>query len=158
MFRLSILRTLTMSMSRRKDFSLHSLESILIVQCFGPLPQRPYPRQSLEKNYPASPSHDLSLQQMGGLEGELNEWYDTLPPHLRLNFAQGKPSTDITGSRSPLLVSRIMIDVANGDLILFYRLWLIITFAPLFTDLLLGQHWARRLHLPSFRSVTRAST
>jgi hypothetical protein len=58
----------------------------------------------LEKNYPAATSHEMSLQQMGALEAELDEWYDTLPAHLRLNFKQDKPSTDVTGSRSPLLV------------------------------------------------------
>jgi len=57
----------------------------------------------LEKNYPASSSHELSLQQMSSLEAELDAWYDNLPAHLRLNFAQDKPSTDVTGSRSPLL-------------------------------------------------------
>lgn len=57
----------------------------------------------LEKNYPTATSYDLSLQQMASLESELTEWYDSLPPHLRLNFKQDKPSTDVTGSRSPLL-------------------------------------------------------
>ncbi|KAF5615489.1 transcriptional activator acu-15 [Fusarium sp. NRRL 52700] len=57
----------------------------------------------LEKNYPASSSYEISLQQMAALESELDAWYDQLPTHLRLNFAQDKPSTDVTGSRSPLL-------------------------------------------------------
>lgn len=57
----------------------------------------------LEKNYPASTSYDLSLQQMRAMNAELDEWYETLPPHLRLNFVQDKPSTDVTGSRSPFL-------------------------------------------------------
>lgn len=58
----------------------------------------------LEKNYPATSTHELSLQQMGELESELDTWYEGLPSHLRLNFVQDKPSTDVTGSRSPLLV------------------------------------------------------
>lgn len=58
----------------------------------------------LEKNYPAATSHDLSLQQMSGLEADLDEWSSNLPQHLKLTFKQDKPSTDITGSRSPLLV------------------------------------------------------
>jgi hypothetical protein len=58
----------------------------------------------LETNYPAAPTHELSLQQMESLESELDAWHDDLPNHLRLNFAQDKPSTDVTGSRSPLLV------------------------------------------------------
>lgn len=59
----------------------------------------------LEKNYRAASVHELSLQQMSALETELDEWYDELPAHLRLNFTQDKPATDVTGSRSPLLVS-----------------------------------------------------
>lgn len=58
----------------------------------------------LEKNYPAATSHDLSLQQMSGLEAELDDWFSNLPQHLKLTFKQDKPSTDITGSRSPILV------------------------------------------------------
>ncbi|ROT35503.1 transcriptional activator protein acu-15 [Sodiomyces alkalinus F11] len=57
----------------------------------------------LEKNYPAATSHELSLQQMSALEAELNGWLESLPAHLKLNFVQDKPSTDVTGSRSPLL-------------------------------------------------------
>ncbi|QPC77342.1 hypothetical protein HYE68_008094 [Fusarium pseudograminearum] len=57
----------------------------------------------LEKNYPASSSYEISLQQMASLESELDAWYHQLPSHLRLNFVQDKPSTDVTGSRSPLL-------------------------------------------------------
>lgn len=57
----------------------------------------------LEKNYPAATTYDLSLQQMQNLDAELDSWYENLPPHLRLNFVQDKPSTDVTGSRSPFL-------------------------------------------------------
>lgn len=57
----------------------------------------------LEKIYPAATSYELSLQQIAALDRELSDWYDNLPTHLRLNFVQDKPSTDITGSRSPIL-------------------------------------------------------
>ncbi|CAH0014330.1 unnamed protein product [Clonostachys rhizophaga] len=57
----------------------------------------------LEKIYPATSTHELSLQQMEALEADLEAWYRELPGHLRLNFVQDKPSTDVTGSRSPLL-------------------------------------------------------
>ncbi|PMB72386.1 Transcriptional activator protein acu-15 [Beauveria bassiana] len=57
----------------------------------------------LERNYPSATIYELSLQQMTVLESELDGWYDALPVHLKLRFAQDKPSTDITGSRSPLL-------------------------------------------------------
>lgn len=58
----------------------------------------------LETVYPAATTHDLSLQQLSALDTELTQWYEDLPDHLRLNFVQDKPSTDVTGSRSPLLV------------------------------------------------------
>ncbi|KAI1199736.1 fungal-specific transcription factor domain-containing protein [Nemania serpens] len=57
----------------------------------------------LEKIYPAAASHELSLQQMSALDAKLREWNESLPTHLKLNFAQDKPSTDVTGSRSPIL-------------------------------------------------------
>ncbi|KAI1467951.1 fungal-specific transcription factor domain-containing protein [Daldinia caldariorum] len=57
----------------------------------------------LEKIYPAATSYELSLQQISALDADLSEWYENLPTHLRLNFVQDKPSTDITGSRSPIL-------------------------------------------------------
>ncbi|KFA47114.1 hypothetical protein S40293_08697 [Stachybotrys chartarum IBT 40293] len=59
--------------------------------------------QVLEKLYPAAAPYELSLQQMSALTEDLDGWYETLPSHLKLNFAQDKPSTDVTGSRSPLL-------------------------------------------------------
>jgi hypothetical protein len=59
----------------------------------------------LEKVYPSATSHELSLQQMSALGAELDDWYEKLPPHLKLTFKQDKPSTDVTGSRSPILVS-----------------------------------------------------
>ncbi|KAI0164243.1 fungal-specific transcription factor domain-containing protein [Hypoxylon sp. FL1284] len=57
----------------------------------------------LEKIYPAATTYELSLQHMTALDADLSGWYDNLPAHLRLNFVQDKPSTDITGSRSPIL-------------------------------------------------------
>lgn len=58
----------------------------------------------LEQNYPGAPSHDLSLQNIIALNDELDIWLGSLASHLRLNFVQDKPSTDVVGSRSPLLV------------------------------------------------------
>lgn len=58
----------------------------------------------LDQNYPAASTHELSLQSLTTLETELNEWSDNLPQHLKLTFVQDKPSTDVTGSRSSLLV------------------------------------------------------
>ena len=58
----------------------------------------------LEENYPAASSHDLSLQKNAALNEELDAWLASLAPHLRLHFVQDKPSTNVVGSRSPLLV------------------------------------------------------
>lgn len=58
----------------------------------------------LDQNYPSAATHDLSMQSLTVLESELNGWSDQLPAHLKLNFVLDKPSTDITGSRSALLV------------------------------------------------------
>lgn len=63
----------------------------------------------LEKNYPAVANHELSLQQMTSFEADLDAWYQELPAHLRLNFSQDKPSTDVTGSRSPILVGLLFL-------------------------------------------------
>ncbi|SPN97462.1 related to transcription activator protein acu-15 [Cephalotrichum gorgonifer] len=57
----------------------------------------------LEGVYPAASTHELSLQRLSALDDELTQWYNNLPDNLRLTFAQDKPSTDITGSRSPLM-------------------------------------------------------
>ena len=61
----------------------------------------------LDQIYPAAAAHDLTLQSLTSLENELSEWLEKLPSHLKLTFRQEKPSTDITGSRSAILVSWI---------------------------------------------------
>lgn len=58
----------------------------------------------LQENYPAALFHDLSLQKIVALNDELDVWLGSLAPHLRLHFVQDKPSTNVVGSRSPLLV------------------------------------------------------
>lgn len=58
----------------------------------------------LDENYPAASSHDLSLQKISALNDELDFWLNGIPSHLRLQFVQDKPSTNVVGSRSPLLV------------------------------------------------------
>jgi hypothetical protein len=59
----------------------------------------------LAELYPASASHEISFRTMASLADELEEWSNNLSPHLRLSFAQDKPSTNVTSSRSPVLVS-----------------------------------------------------
>lgn len=57
----------------------------------------------LEEVFPAKSSYDLSLKKLTDLSDELENWSTQLPPHLRLQFAQDKPSTATISSRSPLL-------------------------------------------------------
>lgn len=59
----------------------------------------------LNEIYPSTASHVLSLQKIGALSDELDAWKDGLAQHLRLEFVQDKPSTNVISSRSPLLVS-----------------------------------------------------
>ena len=61
----------------------------------------------LQEVYSADGSRETSLQKIGALSDELDEWNKDLAPHLRLTFIQDKPSTNVISSRSPLLVSRI---------------------------------------------------
>lgn len=62
----------------------------------------------LEEIYPAASTHELSLRKITALSDELDCWLGSLAPHLRLHFVQDKPSTNVTGSRSPILVSCTM--------------------------------------------------
>ncbi|KAF2151075.1 hypothetical protein K461DRAFT_203436, partial [Myriangium duriaei CBS 260.36] len=57
----------------------------------------------LDKAYPALPSYELSSKQLASLAQELDWWQASLAPHLRLPFAQDKPSVGTVSSRSPLL-------------------------------------------------------
>lgn len=58
----------------------------------------------LDEVYSAQGSHELSLERTNALNEELGVWLQSLAPQHRLKFVQEKPSTDIVGSRSPLLV------------------------------------------------------
>lgn len=58
----------------------------------------------LDVAYPAASTYDLSLQKVIALNDELDVWLESLAPHLRLQFVQDKPSSNVVGSRSPLLV------------------------------------------------------
>ncbi|KAF2470098.1 transcriptional activator protein-like protein acu-15 [Lindgomyces ingoldianus] len=57
----------------------------------------------LTELYPASTSHEISFRSMTSLADELEDWLNNLAPHLKLTFAQDKPSTNVTSSRSPIL-------------------------------------------------------
>lgn len=59
----------------------------------------------LAQLYPSPAGYNVSLSTVHSLGEELDEWQRSLPQHLQLEFTQDKPSTNVTGSRSPLLVS-----------------------------------------------------
>lgn len=63
----------------------------------------------LSENYPASASHEISFRALTFLADELEDWSNNLAPHLRLQFQQDKPSTNVISSRSPLLVRTLFI-------------------------------------------------
>ena len=58
----------------------------------------------LTELYPASASYEISFRTIESLSDELDDWERNLAPHLKLTFAQDKPSTNVTSSRSPILV------------------------------------------------------
>ena len=101
----------------------------------------------LEQNYPAASSHDLSLQKIAVLNDELDIWLGSLAPHLRLHFVQDKPSTNVVGSRSPLLVHRTTPRHRFSSLTASNSLSPTITFAPSSTGLRLVPTSVIRLHL-----------
>ncbi|KAH3951709.1 hypothetical protein HBI56_080030 [Parastagonospora nodorum] len=57
----------------------------------------------LTELYPASASHDISFRTVASLADDLEDWSMNLAPHLKLTFAQDKPSTNVTSSRAPVL-------------------------------------------------------
>ncbi|WEW56811.1 DNA-binding transcription factor cat8 [Emydomyces testavorans] len=57
----------------------------------------------LKALYPSPVGYEISLPSMHTLAEELEDWLKQLPPHLRLEFVQDKPSAGVTSSRSPLL-------------------------------------------------------
>ncbi|EWC44167.1 hypothetical protein DRE_06992 [Drechslerella stenobrocha 248] len=54
--------------------------------------------------YAAKPDAKQSYKDLQRLEEELDTWKTNLAPHLRLEFVNGMPATNIVHSRSPLLV------------------------------------------------------
>lgn len=60
--------------------------------------------QVLDVEYCSATSHELSNSKLRDLEEELDAWKAGLAPHLRMEFVNGVPATNIVHSRSPLLV------------------------------------------------------
>ncbi|CEO59379.1 hypothetical protein PMG11_04055 [Penicillium brasilianum] len=59
--------------------------------------------KALEDLYPSKAGYDVHVAKLRSVAGQLDGWLHGLPPHLRLEFSQDKPSTNVTSSRSPLL-------------------------------------------------------
>lgn len=57
----------------------------------------------IDEIYTPSTEERITLSTINSLAEELDAWRESLPAHLRLVFAQDKPSTRVTGDRSPLL-------------------------------------------------------
>ena len=55
--------------------------------------------------YSPESEYDVYVSKLRAVSKQLDEWAQKLPPHLRLEFMQDKPATNVTSSRSPLLVS-----------------------------------------------------
>ncbi|KAL4869763.1 hypothetical protein BDV12DRAFT_72067 [Aspergillus spectabilis] len=58
---------------------------------------------TLEDIYPSDGGYEIPLSKIRSIAGQLEKWVKGLPAHLRLEFSQDKPSTNVTSSRSPLL-------------------------------------------------------
>ncbi|PLB43484.1 acetate regulatory DNA binding protein facB [Aspergillus steynii IBT 23096] len=59
--------------------------------------------KALEDLYPSDGGYDIPVSKLRSVAGQLDQWVQALPAHLRLEFSQDKPSTNVTSSRSPLL-------------------------------------------------------
>lgn len=59
--------------------------------------------KALEDLYPSKSGYNVYISKLRAVAGQLDEWLHALPAHLRLEFSQDKPSTNVTSSRSPLL-------------------------------------------------------
>ncbi|KAJ5771373.1 uncharacterized protein N7511_003424 [Penicillium nucicola] len=59
--------------------------------------------KALENVFSSKSEYNVSVSKMRSVVGQLDDWLQNLPAHLRLEFSQDKPSTNVTSSRSPLL-------------------------------------------------------
>lgn len=55
-------------------------------------------------SYKEGGTRELAYRRLKELEEELEAWMKGLAPHLRLEFVNGVPGTNVVHSRSPLLV------------------------------------------------------
>jgi Fungal specific transcription factor domain len=60
--------------------------------------------RALDQLLPASASYLFSMKDFKSISDELDQWLQSIPPHLRMQFLNDKPSTGMVSDRSPLLV------------------------------------------------------
>ncbi|KAJ5728831.1 uncharacterized protein N7483_003339 [Penicillium malachiteum] len=59
--------------------------------------------KTLEDLYSSKATYEVYVSKVRIVTEQLDEWLQSMPSHLRLEFSQDKPSTNVTSSRSPLL-------------------------------------------------------
>ncbi|TQB72982.1 hypothetical protein MPDQ_006319 [Monascus purpureus] len=59
--------------------------------------------KALEELYHSEQNYEIVVSKLRSISDQLDEWQRSLPSHLRLEFVQDKPSTNVTSSRSLLL-------------------------------------------------------
>lgn len=50
----------------------------------------------LEDLYPSDGGYEIPISKLRSVAGQLDGWVKNLPPHLRLEFSQDKPGTNVT--------------------------------------------------------------
>ena len=60
--------------------------------------------RALDQLLPASASYLFSMKNFQSISDELDQWLQSIPTHLRMQFLNDKPSTGVVSDRSPLLV------------------------------------------------------
>ncbi|KAI9845139.1 MAG: hypothetical protein M1837_005024 [Sclerophora amabilis] len=70
----------------------------------------------LDKLYsPTTTSRELCLPEPRALEDELENWSAELPSHLKLQFVQDKPATNIVSSRCPIMATSPILSLAESS-------------------------------------------
>jgi Fungal specific transcription factor domain len=60
--------------------------------------------RALDQLLPASASYQFSMKNFKSISDELDQWLQSIPSHLRMQFLNDKPSAGVVSDRSPLLV------------------------------------------------------
>lgn len=105
----------------------------------------------LDSIYHTTLTGEQTYRKLKELEEELDTWHSNLAPHLRLQFVNGAPSTNVVHSRSPLLVNIFLFLIsrlsANKRL---RRSW----HTTLLVSSFIVQSWVPAFHLPGLRPLS----